>query len=335
MKKIIIILSVIVLFCAFTFVALKYYTEEKIDVMIDKAVEVVEWRNFKPLDFSDVLYLNVHTFIDTLKPYTVSSYYTDEDTVIWRNESRAGIHTPQYYKDGLRKAVVENPQLLYLALDLFESMGGIQKFEERLLARVDEKLKQGYRVSTFSTAELEEEDPNWWKPNFWGDVPKDSPAYKEKRYKEQEEAYLKAVQDSIAWTKRMSGFSMEQFWKDQRAIITKYDVLIAKLLELPDATLNEYIKEVGWEQEYCDCSNGRLAKKTHAWMVKNNLIDKMPIVNYNGGHYKDEQIWYLGAYPVDLLLFVYRISTDYPEWTPRKILKEAQKFSKALKEVIP
>jgi len=338
MKRVFIILSAIILLCAFTFVALKYYTKEKIDLMINKAVNSVVHNNFEPLNFGNILYLNVHTFIDTLTPYTFTSYYSGKDTTILLNQSHAGIHTPKYYKNGLRKDVANNPQLIYLALDLFKSMDGVRKFEECLLTKRDNELKEGYSTTstTPSPAELEKEDPNWWKPSYFDRIPKDSlPSYKERRYQNQQEGYLEAVQDSIAWVKRMNDFSIENFWKEQRAIITKYDNLIEHLLELPESTLNEYIKEVGWEQEYCDCSNGRSAKKTQAWMLQNNLINKIPTTNYNYGQYENEQVWYLMMYPVDFLLFVYRISNDYPEWTPREIVKEAQKFSKTLKEIIP
>jgi len=129
--------------------------------------------------------------------------------------------------------------------------------------------------------------------------------------------------------------ALKSYWQNQRQLLDKYQLLTQKLLNLPDSTLNNFVKEIAWEQEWFDFENERLATKTQSWLLRNSLIEKLPNHNYEYGLRLHEQIWYFGLYPLDLLLLTARISHDYPEWTPRKFLTEALKFSQAAKRIMP
>jgi len=331
MKKIILLtLSVILGLMTYGFLSLENYTQQQANDITDKFIESLKWRNFEPLSFGNLLYDHLHGSYDKVSSKNVY----------------AGENTPSGYKNGIRKQVAENPQIMHIAVSVFGKKC-IQRFEEKFQSIKDSILNKNYEVLalTSSPSELEKGDPDWWQDKvpgyYWykkeGKFPesaKDSVYAQQKRdFKFWKVHYKK---DSIEETTRWRNFTVDQFWQDQKKVAVKYDQLINLLLKLPDNQLNAFIAEVGLEQNN-ESHQQVLAKKTHAWLVKNKLIEKMPIINYNYGQdfYKGEQIWYLGMYPADLLLFAYRINKDYPKWTPRKILIEVKTLSGEVQKLMP
>ncbi len=313
MKKKLLIFAIPVVIVFSDFVAVKQYTQQQIHTITDNIVIDFSYGT-KVFSFGDLLYNHLHAI-------------ADNDST----EVRAGYWTPKSYKNGMRRMIAENPQILHTGLSLF-GKDAIAELSHKLEQFRDSMLRTPYRNNTrngicLTPVEFEKYNSDWWKQ--FGSI-------KDSVYAEEWRSWHTCVQnlsrDSAVAAAYWQNFTAGQFWKDQRKQIEQYDKLMVALLALPDNQLNAYIAEIGKEQ---DSYNGPPATKTASWLLQKKLIDKMPVTTYNSGWMKGEQIWYLGKYPVDLLLFTYRMHRDFPAWTPRKILLEAKKFSDELKPLIP
>lgn len=327
MKKNQLLLALAVGFFLSAFVSVYTYSEKQLKSVTSFLTQRVVDNDFKPLtSFGDLLYSHVHGIIDL-----------DSS-----EENIAGYGTPLSYKNGIRSQIAKNPNLVHLTLSTFGPKA-IKQFNAEIMVKRKEALKNGYFDQLSSVKEMEERDPDWWKIqvslrygnwNVEDDDPRKDSIYK--YWEKERELYrLENRDDSIKWAKHLNSFTVANFWKEQKSIIAKYDLLINTLLNLPDSKLNTFITEIGWEQEHIEGGTDRLASNTHAWLLKNKLIKAMPTSNWDYNPDPEEQMWYLDQYPLDLLLFTYRIHKDYPTWTPRKILNEVKKFSTDFKALIP
>lgn len=246
----------------------------------------------------DVLYANIHLHI----------------------EGRAGRDTPKEYKTNWVGVVANQPKLVTSAIRTF-APNTIGTFNQTLENEVARTIAD-YRISTVHPDKIEKES-SWF----------DERPYEE-RYANQKKAYDEAVADSVAWVTEMNAWTIQSFWRKQFRLINNYETLIDKLLTLSDTQLQKVVTEVLWEQEYCDCTNERLATFTHGKLLAWGIIDKMPKYNYNYGIHEGEEIWYLGQYPLDYLLFLSRQSDTHSNWSPRQILNESKKVIATLEDVL-
>jgi|LakMenEpi03Aug12_release.lakeMendotaPanAssembly.Ray.scaffolds.fasta_scaffold479535_1 hypothetical protein len=100
----------------------------------------------------------------------------------------------------------------------------------------------------------------------------------------------------------------------------KYQILIDDLLILDDKTLNNYISTV--RSDYC-CSyesNESDATDFKIWLARNGHIT-------NNDDMKNRGLPSFYNFPTDMLLLTYRISSNYPSWSNRRVLQEMKKFS--------
>ena len=95
----------------------------------------------------------------------------------------------------------------------------------------------------------------------------------------------------------------------------KYDKLIGELLKLDDATLNRYIKSASKDPScfWSETEEPVEALELRKWLKKNWMEGKENL--------------YFAYFPGDLIALTNRVSSNYPKWTNRKFLLEAQKFS--------
>jgi len=135
--------------------------------------------------------------------------------------------------------------------------------------------------------------------------------------------YDNMMRTGTPWQKECwDSFTTQKFWISQTTLIRRYHKLIDKLLKLSDQDLNYYVTINGSSNENSLLQN---------WLEENNLV----VINqsYNKHPYNEYANDY-NSYPGDLLLLTKRIYEDYPEWTPRKFLIEAKKFSNEVLELI-
>ena len=93
-----------------------------------------------------------------------------------------------------------------------------------------------------------------------------------KRRKEKFESHVvRWRKDSVEFAKKLTTFSMANYWKEQRVIFSKYRLLIKKMLLLNDKTLNAYIKSVS------DPRETQNMKPLHTWLYKEKIISRIPI----------------------------------------------------------
>jgi hypothetical protein len=118
-------------------------------------------------------------------------------------------------------------------------------------------------------------------------------------------------------------FTIQKFWQEEENLIRRYQKLIDKLLKLSDKDLNYFINSnTSYEDD--------VSYDFQDWLERNNLVVTTTPPNWS----MDEKSNEMYEYPGDLLLLTKRISEDYPEWTPRKFLTEAKKFSTKVLEII-
>ncbi len=266
----------------------------------------------EPLPLGELLYYNLHTQIDS---------------TLFDGSGQAGRETPQSYKDGWRSTIANHPALAYTALSKFGKVFITAYNKEiiyehnRLSDPKDTSDEYGWRQSSRHSGRIK-----WYQSNDSTD----------------EAAIRQWRRDSIKMEHNLSLFSLDSYWYEQHALLDRYQLLIQKLLALDDVQLNKFISAIGKEQKvpevYSNAAYGarvNAGKEVHNWLVKEKLIGMLPtsIYNYSDGY--DQGGWYLMNYPCDLLLMTYRISSDYPKWTPRRFLTEAQKFSYEVEKYIP
>jgi hypothetical protein len=118
-------------------------------------------------------------------------------------------------------------------------------------------------------------------------------------------------------------FTTQKFWIAQTTLIRRYHKLIDRLLELSERDLNYYIvSNVS--------SDNAVSYGFQSWLIEENLV----IISNQNPEFLNEHSNDCIHYPGDLLLLTKRIYEDYPEWTPRKFLTEAKKFSNKVLEII-
>ena len=93
----------------------------------------------------------------------------------------------------------------------------------------------------------------------------------------------------------------------------KYDKLIGELLKLDDVTLTRYIKSASKDPS---CF----------WSETEKPVEAIELRKWLKNNYINEDL-YIAYFPGDLIALTNRVSTNYPKWTNRKFLLEAQKFS--------
>ncbi len=295
--KLIAIIAVSISLIAATVGAYHLYTKTQVINMAHKVADV-RWNEGtpNPIHLGNLLYANIHTNIDK-KPYFITK---DRDTIWWGlSKDYAGMYTPKTYKTGWRTALANNPNLAYTALKMYGKI--VIKTIKHDIVKAHQK-----EISP---------DARWNVCNIIS--PKS--AIEEWRI------------DSAKTATKLANFSIDKYWENEKKIIDKYQLLIENLLKLSDPKLNEFINEIGGEQEYCDCNNGRTAIKTQKWLLSKELIKKIHSSSYD---IYGESPWYLMVYPVDLLLLTYRVSKDYSKWTPRTFLTEVLKFSKEIERFL-
>lgn len=255
----------------------------------------------EPVQLGDLLYVNIHQHIS--------------------DDQMAGHNTPTDYKFGWRKKVLNNPSLVFSAIKTFGPKFKLD-FEQQLQKNIaDSHPKRCPCVD-------EEEAIQRWKDFGWSSTyPKgwnaDSVRINQRNCIQGWKA------DSVKVENEIKEFSLSKFWKQQREMNDKYTKLADALLSLPDSTLGKYLKEVRWEQAYCDCSNERLAVNLHTFLLSNGLIGKMPKDNYNYPGLRDEnQVWHMSYYPLDLLLLAARVEK------PRELLKNTKKAITTMNELL-
>ena len=119
-------------------------------------------------------------------------------------------------------------------------------------------------------------------------------------------------------------FTTQKFWIAQTTLIRRYHNLIDELLVLSDRDLNYYISSN-------TIYDAAVSYDFQKWLEKKNLVITS---NPRGNGWEEEKSNICRSYPGDLLLLTKRIYEDYPEWTPRKFLTEAKKFSNKVLEII-
>jgi len=122
----------------------------------------------------------------------------------------------------------------------------------------------------------------------------------------------------------MPNFSSDKFWEQEKELFNKYQSLISYLLTLDDKSLNYFIASIGEKWWSTPEEQG-------AYELKELLIEK--------GLYKWKDdprpgLHNYESYPGDLLTLTYRVNLNYPEWTPRKFLQQALKFSNEVEKVL-
>jgi len=124
----------------------------------------------------------------------------------------------------------------------------------------------------------------------------------------------------------MPNFSSDKFWEQEKELFNKYQSLISYLLTLDDKSLNYFIADIG-----AGSDKHKHAEEQGAYELKELLIAK--------GLYKwkndpNPSLYDYRSYPGDLLTLTYRVNLNYPEWTPRKFLQQALRFSNEVEEVL-
>ena len=119
--------------------------------------------------------------------------------------------------------------------------------------------------------------------------------------------------------KKSDSYTKKKFWNANTRCIKQYQILIDKLLELNDKDLNYFITT----NDVSDAASYEF----NTWLKKKALLN----IDYFGYLPDANQIH---SYPGDLLCLTKRVFERHPQWTPRKFLMEAKKFSTKVLEII-
>ena len=122
----------------------------------------------------------------------------------------------------------------------------------------------------------------------------------------------------------MPNFSSDKFWEQEKELFNKYQSLISYLLTLDDKSLNYFIASIGEKWWSTPEEQG-------AYELKELLIEK-GLYKWKGD--PRPGLHNYASYPGDLLTLTYRVNLNYPEWTPRKFLQQALKFSNEVEKVL-
>ena len=94
----------------------------------------------------------------------------------------------------------------------------------------------------------------------------------------------------------------------------------------------QFIIEIGNQGFSMDLPNIGLGVNTEDYGIsnKNDLLN----IDNMGCNPEHQDALYYGNYPGDLLCLTKRVYERHPQWTPRKFLTEAKKFSNKVLEII-
>lgn len=133
-----------------------------------------------------------------------------------------------------------------------------------------------------------------------------------------------AAQRTSYGFKKSDSYTKKKFWDANTKSIQQYQILIDKLIELNDKDLNYFIttNDISAAASY----------EFNTWLKKKDLLN----INNMGYSYswatREANNYY--CYPGDLLCLTKRVFERHPQWTPRKFLTEAKKFSTKVLEII-
>jgi hypothetical protein len=134
--------------------------------------------------------------------------------------------------------------------------------------------------------------------------------------------FKKYMLEDFSDNRNPNWFTEKRFWNANKKSIKQYQILIEELLKLNDKDLNYFI-------ETNDVSDAA-SYGFNSWLEKKGLIkDDGKVPNY--AKRSANSSW---RYPGDLLCLTKRVMVRNPEWTPRKFLTEAKKFSNEVLKVI-
>jgi len=136
---------------------------------------------------------------------------------------------------------------------------------------------------------------------------------KKERLKEMGKDYTDGCAVCVTEVSRINALNSSSSLKSDFNSMKKYDKLIGELLKLDDATLNRYIKSAS--KDPC-CF----------WSETEEPVEALELLKWLKKNYIGENLYY-AEFPGDLIALTNRVSTNYPKWTNRKFLLEAQKFS--------
>lgn len=322
MKKLFSTLTIILaLTCAFT--TFNFYTKEKIKKHADEYANMAcsyyhETDVPRTLNLADMLYGNIHVNAGTL----------------------AGLSTPQSYKDGWRATIVNHPEYLHTAVTLYgkyfmdEYKSSITNYYKQLVSPdANWRVAPKFEKDTFPNIIIEHE--NGIESGFTI-IPKSKATDEEKELALKQEKNKFQInlnwwrKDSADFAKELKAFSITNYWKEQRIILSKYRSLIKKMLLLDDKTLNMYIKSAGDK-------NPETVKPLHTWLYKQKIISMIPVLDSSGRQTEESyRTWYCWYYPCDLIFLTHRICRDYPrQWTARKFLVESDKIIAEIDPLLP
>jgi hypothetical protein len=136
---------------------------------------------------------------------------------------------------------------------------------------------------------------------------------KKERLKEMGNDYTDGCAVCVTEVSRINALNSSSSLKSDFNSMKKYDKLIGELLKLDDATLNRYIKSASKDPScfWSETEEPVEALELRKWLKKNYIAENL----------------YYAGFPGDLIALTNRVSTNYPKWTNRKFLLEAQKFS--------
>ena len=122
--------------------------------------------------------------------------------------------------------------------------------------------------------------------------------------------------------KKSDSYTKKKFWDANTKSIKQYQILIDKLLELNDKDLNYFITT----NDISDAASYEF----NAWLKKKKLLN----IDNMGHDWTTQDANTYSCYPGDLLCLTKRVYERHPQWTPRKFLTEAKKFSTKVLEII-
>jgi hypothetical protein len=126
----------------------------------------------------------------------------------------------------------------------------------------------------------------------------------------------------LVLNEKWNSYTKKKFWDTNTRAIKKYQRLIDKLLELNDKDLNYFIttNDVSRAASY----------EFNSWLKENGLLN----IDNMGWFPEVQDAMEFEFYPRDLLCLTKRVFERHPQWTPRKFLTEAKKFSNEVLEII-
>ena len=318
MKKGAIVISTIFLFSGFVFInSADLYTKKQItkfsEELISDNYSVFDykyhkerWEGEQVIFLADLLYSNIYVH----KPEGIARGFRYESSFcleckskygskfarkcLGHLEYRAGNGTSESYQNGFRKTLANNPELAFKAFELYG---------ENLIRSLKADVRMVHNRKKQLPKHTKDCTGRNHKQSSWN---------------------TRSVIGCDYSRPYMANFSPDKFWKQEKELFNQYQRLITYLLTLDDQSLEYFIASVG------ETSRGH-SEQQGAYELKELLIAK--------GLYKwkgqpNPNLYDYSQYPGDLLRLTCRVNLNYPEWTPRKFLQQALKFSNEVEEVL-